>query len=77
MAVQREFYPEILTDELIQRIRDRIIFYQRPLKSCKQLVSTCEFEKKERVVQVKRINKEGVEELIERTITIGPKVAPK
>jgi len=77
MAVQREFYPEILTDELIQRIRDRIIFYQRPLKSCKQLVSTCEFEKKERVVQVKRINKEGVEELVERTITIGPKVAPK
>ena len=77
MAVQRVFYPEILTDELIQRIRDRIIFYQRPLKSCKQLVSTCEFEKKERVVQVKRINKEGVEELVERTITIGPKVAPK
>ena len=77
MEVQREFYPEILTDELIQRIRDRIIFYQRPLKSCKQLVSTCEFEKKERVVQVKRINKEGVEELVERTITIGPKVAPK
>jgi len=77
MAVQREFYPEILTDELIQRIRDRIIFYQRPLKSCKQLVSTCEFEKKERVVQVKRINKDGVEELVERTITIGPKVAPK
>ena len=77
MEVQREFYPEILTDELIRRIRDRIIFYQRPLKSCKQLVSTCEFEKKERVVQVKRINKEGVEELVERTITIGPKVAPK
>ena len=77
MTVQQESYPEILTDELIQRIRDRIIFYQRPLKSCKQLVSTCEFEKKERVVQVKRINKEGVEELVERTITIGPKVAPK
>lgn len=77
MAVQREFYPELLTDELIQRIRDRIIFYQRPLKSCKQLVSFCEFEKKERVVQVKRINKEGAEELVERTITIGPKVAPK
>ena len=77
MAVQRTFYPELLTDALIDRIRDRIIFYQRPLKSCKQLVSTCEFEKKERVVQVKRINKEGVEELVERTITIGPKVAPK
>ena len=77
MKEQRTFYPELLTDALIGRIRDRIIFYQRPLKSCKQLVSTCEFEKKERVVQVKRINKEGVEELVERTITIGPKVAPK
>jgi CRISPR-associated protein, csn1 family len=77
MAVQREFYPEILTDELIQRIRDRIIFYQRPLKSCKQLVSFCEFEKKEKVIRVKHTNKEGVEELIEKTITIGPKVAPK
>ena len=77
MKVQRTFYPELLTDALIGRIRDRIIFYQRPLKSCKQLVSTCEFEKKERVVQVKRINKDGVEELVERTITIGPKVAPK
>ena len=77
MKEQRTFYPELLTDALIGRIRDRIIFYQRPLKSCKQLVSTCEFEKKERVVQVKRINKEGVEELVQRTITIGPKVAPK
>ena len=77
MKEQRTFYPELLTDALIDRIRDRIIFYQRPLKSCKQLVSTCEFEKKERVVQVKRINKDGVEELVERTITIGPKVAPK
>ena len=77
MKEQRTFYPELLTDALIGRIRDRIIFYQRPLMSCKQLVSTCEFEKKERVVQVKRINKEGVEELVERTITIGPKVAPK
>lgn len=77
MAAQRVFYPELLSDALIGKIRDRIIFYQRPLKSCKQLVSFCEFEKKERVVQVKRINKEGVEELVERTITIGPKVAPK
>ena len=77
MAVQRTFYPELLTDALIGRIRDRIIFYQRPLKSCKQLVSFCEFEKKEKVIRVKHTNKEGVEELIEKTITIGPKVAPK
>ena len=77
MAAQRVFYPELLTDALIGRIRDRIIFYQRPLKSCKQLVSFCEFEKKEKVIRVKHTNKEGVEELVEKTITIGPKVAPK
>ena len=77
MAAQRVFYPELLTDALIGRIRDRIIFYQRPLKSCKQLVSFCEFEKKEKVIRVKHANKEGVQELVEKTITIGPKVAPK
>ena len=77
MAAQRVSYPELLTDALIGRIRDRIIFYQRPLKSCKQLVSFCEFEKKEKVIRVKHTNKEGVEEFVEKTITIGPKVAPK
>ena len=77
MAAQRVFYPELLTDALIGRIRDCIIFYQRPLKSCKQLVSFCEFEKKEKVIRVKHTNKEGVQELVEKTITIGPKVAPK
>ena len=77
MAAQRVFYPELLTDALIGRIRDYIIFYQRPLKSCKQLVSFCEFEKKEKVIRVKHTNKEGVEEFVEKTITIGPKVAPK
>ena len=77
MAAQRVFYPELLSDALIGRIRDRIIFYQRPLKSCKQLVSFCEFEKKEKVIRVKHTNKEGVEEFVEKTITIGPKVAPK
>lgn len=77
MKEQRTFYPELLTDALICRIRDRIIFYQRPLKSCKQLVSFCEFEKKEKVIRVKHTNKEGVEELVEKTITIGSKVAPK
>jgi CRISPR-associated endonuclease Csn1 len=46
MRVQRAFYPEVLTDELIDTLRNRIIFYQRPLKSCKHLVSLCEFEMK-------------------------------
>jgi len=40
---QQQFYPE-LTDELIKKIRDEIIYYQRPLKSQKGLVSICEFE---------------------------------
>lgn len=44
MHVQRAFYPAVLTDELIDTLRNRIIFYQRPLKSCKHLVSLCEFE---------------------------------
>lgn len=44
MKVQRAYYPDVLTDELIDTLRNRIIFYQRPLKSCKHLVSLCEFE---------------------------------
>jgi len=44
MHVQRVYYPEVLTDEFIDTLRNRIIFYQRPLKSCKHLVSLCEFE---------------------------------
>lgn len=44
MNVQRVYYPEVLTDEFIDTLRNRIIFYQRPLKSCKHLVSLCEFE---------------------------------
>ena len=43
VACQRVFYPDILTDETIHRLRDEIIFYQRPLKSCKHLISQCEF----------------------------------
>ena len=44
MRVQQTYYPNVLTDELIDTLRNRIIFYQRPLKSCKHLVSLCEFE---------------------------------
>ena len=42
---QKIEYPEVLTDELLANIRDRIIFYQRPLMSQKHLVSDCTFEK--------------------------------
>lgn len=65
MSVQRSFYPDILTDDVIDKLRNEIIFYQRGLKSCKHLVSLCEFEKKEYV------NKSG------KIIFDGPKVAPK
>ena len=41
---QKKFYPEILTEEFISKIRNEIIYYQRPLKSQKGLVSVCEFE---------------------------------
>jgi len=36
---QQKFYPEILTDDLIKKIRDEVIYYQRKLKSQKGLVS--------------------------------------
>jgi len=46
MKKQQEFYPDVLTPEFIKRLRDEIIFYQRPLKSQKKLVSLCELEKR-------------------------------
>ncbi len=42
-SVQRQFHSE-LTDDLKHEIRDIVIFYQRPLRSQKGLVSFCEFE---------------------------------
>ena len=65
MECQREFYPEILNDEFINRVRNEIIYYQRKLKSCKHLVSLCEFEKRAYT------NKNG------KIVYDGPKVAPR
>lgn len=64
---QSKFHKE-LTPELKQTIRDIIIFYQRPLKSQKGLISFCEFESK----QVEK-NIDGKK----KTITIGLRVCPK
>lgn len=64
LTVQSEFYPEILTPENRQAIR-QVIFYQRPLKSCKNLVSFCEFERHE------FFNRDG------KKVENGPKVAPR
>lgn len=60
---QREYYPEILTEENIRKIVD-VIFFQRPLKSCKHLVSICDFMKREYT------NAAG------KKVVAGPKVAP-
>lgn len=62
---QKKYYPHILSDEVISKIRNEIIYYQRPLKSQKGLVSVCEFE------GFWRKGKDGKEYFV------GPKVAPK
>lgn len=41
---QQKYYPEVITDSLIIRLKDEIIYYQRKLKSQKGLVGVCEFE---------------------------------
>lgn len=64
MAAQHPYYPTVLTDDLVRRLRDDIIYRQRPLKSCKGLVAVCEFEGRKRIVR-------GNERLC------GPRVAPR
>ncbi|WP_340064004.1 type II CRISPR RNA-guided endonuclease Cas9 [Ascidiimonas aurantiaca] len=64
---QSLYYPQ-LTDELKKELRDITIFYQRPLKSQKGLISICEFEGAERTVQVNGKAKKK---------SIGPRVAPR
>ncbi len=61
-------YHKELTNELKIEIRDKIIFYQRKLRSQKGLVSYCEFEQEE-----KEIIKNGKK----KTIIIGSKVTPR
>lgn len=68
MKNQQKFYPEIISDELITKIRDEIIYYQRKLKSQKGLVSICDFEG----FWTKWISNDK-----EKEIFVGPRVAPK
>lgn len=63
LEVQSSFHADVLTPDVCKEIKD-VIFYQRNLKSCKNLVSLCEFESY-------IIKKDGKE------ITVGPKVAPR
>lgn len=64
---QAQYHPE-LTLELKKEIRDIIIFYQRDLKSCKNLVGYCELEHSEREITIDGKTK---------TILTGCKVCPK
>lgn len=64
---QVQFHPE-LTQELKREIGNMIIFYQRPLKSQKGLVSICELEQSQKEIEVDGKKK---------TITVGCKVCPK
>ena len=75
MAVQRGFHPS-LTDRLIAKLRD-CIFYQRPLKSCKHLVSYCEFERKQVELPIKQVERDGTITYKKQLVDVGPKVAPK
>ncbi len=62
---QQKDHEAILTDVLINEIRNDIIYFQRKLKSQKGLVSVCEFEGR-------MVNDENGKEIF-----VGPKVAPK
>ena len=63
LEVQSHYHSDVLTPDVCKEVMD-IISYQRDPKSCKNLVSLCEFESY-------TITKDGKE------ITIGPKVAPR
>lgn len=45
---QQQFYPEILNENNLNLIRDKIIFFQRKMKSQKKKVGFCKFEPKKR-----------------------------
>lgn len=67
---QAQYHSE-LTPELKKEIRDIIIFYQRDLKSCKNLVSFCELEHSEREVTI-----DGKKKIILTGCKVCPKSSP-
>ena len=66
-SVQAQFHPE-MTSALKKKIADNVLFYQRPLKSQKGLISFCEFESRPIKVMV-----DGKE----KTKITGSRVAPR
>ena len=75
MAVQQKAYPEVLTSVVLQKLRD-CIFFQRSLKSCKHLVSYCEFERRTKEVQIPVVGADGTTSHKTKIVDLGPKVAP-
>lgn len=67
---QKKYHPE-LTEDLKSSIRDKIIFYQRPLKSQKGLVSYCEFESMDVEVIV-----DGKKKIKKRGCRVAPRSSP-
>ena len=63
LRVQKSFYPDVLTEDVCTELFG-IIFFQRDLKSCKNLVSFCEIESY-------KVACNGKEYMV------GPKVAPR
>jgi CRISPR-associated endonuclease Csn1 len=49
-AKQSSYYPTLLTAQLKEELRDKVIFFQRKLKSAKHLVGKCRFEPNKRVM---------------------------
>jgi CRISPR-associated endonuclease Csn1 len=69
MKIQKEKH-SFLTDEIVEKLRNQIIYYQRNLKSQKGLVNICELEGFEVSYSDKETQKE-------KKTFAGPKVAPK
>lgn len=69
ISAQKQYH-KFLNDDVLKRLKDEVIFYQRPLKSQKGLVSICEFEGFETTYFDKVKNRD-------KTIFTGPRVAPK
>ncbi|MBL7983666.1 MAG: hypothetical protein JNM91_01645 [Flavobacteriales bacterium] len=49
-AKQSSYYPTLLTANLKDELRDKVIFFQRKLKSAKHLVGKCRYEPNKRVM---------------------------
>ncbi|WP_416439715.1 type II CRISPR RNA-guided endonuclease Cas9 [Phnomibacter sp. MR] len=68
ISVQKKHHP-FLSEDLINTLRNEIIYYQRKLKSQKGLINVCEFEGQEKTIKDSNGN--------ERKTFIGPKVAAR